>query len=339
MRALAEFIHWFQWYPLRGIVTRLPRRRVVSTGFLMGDIHCLLHRRRRRIVRDELLKSLPDRDPREIDRLVRQTFRQAAAVFLETFCFPRLKPDTIEKWMRLHGQRHIHDALQNDRGIMLILVHFGANQMIMAALGHRGYPINQIGSRPDDWHRLSGTRPSRLDQRTFNLRLDLEKTLPASFIYIDRSMRPVYDCLKRNEIMLLAADGRAGTRFLPAPMAGRIMNLSAGPFRIAHATGAPLIPVFPVRDADGVHDLYIEPPITPPIDPATGDTEQTPTRSDTPAGHAPGTSWPEQAAWMFGERLSQWVQRFPDHYAMLMAEAAIRSRIDPVPLFEDMRHE
>ncbi|HPQ39904.1 MAG TPA: lysophospholipid acyltransferase family protein, partial [bacterium] len=267
------------------------------------------------------LKILPAAPSDEdVHQIVRNAFRQASAVFVETFCFPRITPGNIDGWMRLHGQDHIHEALGKGRGAILVLVHFGANQMVMAALGHRGYRIHQIGSLPDDWHRLSGTRPSCFDRKIFQMRLSLEQSLPAEFVYIDRSMRPVYNCLKHNEIMLLAADGRAGTRFLQTTMCGRTMNLSAGPFRIAHATGAPLLPVFPVRDTDGVHDLYIESPVDPETDDSSG-------------------AWPEQAASVYGRRLTEWVRSFPDHYVMLMAEAAIRSRIDPVPLFEDIRNE
>lgn len=321
MAVLTDLIHWFQWVPLRHLAGRLSHRRVVAMGNVLGDIHYHTRRRKRCIARDELLKTLPElTGTGTVNRVVKHSFRQASAIFFETFCFPRIQPGNVDAWMRLHGRNHIHDALKQGRGAILILVHFGANQMIMAALGHRGYRIHQIGSRPDDWHRLSGTKTSAFDRRMFQIRLDMEQSLPANFIYIDRSMRPVYNCLENNDIMLLAADGRAGTRFLQTSLCGRTMNLSAGPFRIAHATGAALLPAFPVRDADGVHDLYIEAPIRPP------------------PGNA-STSWPERAARLYGERLTEWVRSFPDHYVMLMAEAAIRSQIDPVPLFEDTRHE
>jgi len=321
MSRAGDILHWVQWYPIRWLTRHLSRRRIVALGFVLGDLHYATRRRKRRIARDELLKTFPEYgSDTDVDGIVRNSFRQASAIFLETFCFPRITSQSVDQWMRLHGRDHIHNALGRDRGAILILVHFGANQMIMAGLGHRGYPIHQIGSRPDDWHRLSGIRPSAIDRRIFRKRLELEQSLPANFIYIDRSMRPVYNCLRNNEIMLLAADGRAGTRFLETSLCGRTMNLSAGPFRIAHATGADLLPVFAVRDSDGIHDLYIEPPINP-------------------VSVNGSMSWPEKAAIMYGKRLTEWVRSFPDHYLMLMTEAAIRSGIDPVPLFKDANHE
>jgi lauroyl/myristoyl acyltransferase len=167
---------------------------------------------------------------------------------------------------------------------------------------------------------LSGIKPVHIEKRIFELRLHLETSLPARFVYIDRSMRPVFNALKQNQIMIMAADGRAGSRFFSVPCGSRIMNVSSGPFRIAASTGASLIPVFPVRDFDGVHDLHIEAPILPEALDGT-------------------LSWAEQAAQIYGKKLADWIDLRPDHYAMLMAEARVRSKIDKVPLFEDFRHD
>jgi len=315
-----EMFRWFQWYPLRLLCNHLSRHKVTRLGYLMGALQFHLRKQKQRIAKDELLKILPDNPgEKELKILIKNSFKESGSVFLETFCFPRINSNNIDQWMRIRGENHLHQALAKGQGAMLVLVHYGANQMIMAALGHRNYKINQIGSRPDDWHRLSGTTPTALEKKTFNIRLKLEKALPANFIYIDKSMRPVYDCLKNNGIMLLACDGRAGKRFLQTRMCGRTMNLSAGPFRIAAATGAALIPVFPVRSEDGTHELHIEAPVYPETQNST-------------------LSWAEKAAIVYGKRLSEWVRYRPDHYTMLMTEAAIRSNIDPVPLFEDFRN-
>lgn len=319
-RLIRDIIRGGQWYPLRWLVNALSRRQVVALGNIIGSLQYALPRKKSAIARNELLKCLPDlADTDDIDTIIRRSYCEACSVYLETFCFPRITPDTVDQWMRLHGQDHLNQALRKGNGAMLVLVHYGANQMVMAALGHRNYTINQIGSRPDDWHRLSGIEPTPMERRIFDLRLKLEQSLPANFIYIDRSMRPVYNCLRDNEIMMLACDGRAGARFLQTTVCHRTMNVSAGPFRIAAATGAPLIPVFPVRNDDGIHDLYIEPPIR--FEASIRD-----------------KMWPEKAAEVYGQRLTEWITVRPDHYLMLMTEAALRSRIDSVPLFEDYKN-
>ncbi len=316
---LADFILLFYWYPVRLMVRILPRSIIVKAGHVIGFLSYYMRPQRRELALNELQKiTLPDLSNHASD-IVRNGFIQAATISLETFCFPRITPSNVNHWMRIHGESHLNQALMKGNGVVIILAHYGANQMVMAALGHRGYRINQIGSRPDDWHRLSGIKPSPGERLVFNRRLDLEKSLPARFIYIDKSMRPIYHCLENNEVMILAADGRAGSKFFKTGMCDRIMNVSAGPFRIAASTGAALIPAFPIRDVDGRHDLYIEHPIYP---------DHTDSMAD----------WIEKAVQEYGVRLSEWVRFRPDHYIMLMTEAKKRSHLDPVPLFEDYRN-
>lgn len=317
---LSAVITWFYWYPIRILVQIVPRRTVVDIGRIIGTLDHWLRSGKNRIVSQELKKTDTMNLPAEkIKRLTRLSFQQSCAVMLETFCFPRINSDNIDRWMRVHGLDVLDRALASGKGVVIVLSHFGANQMVMAALGYRGYSINQIGSRPDDWHRLSGQKPTALEKRIFRHRMRLEKSLPAQFLYIDKSMRPVFTALHNNQVMILAADGRAGARFFTVSLGNRRINLSAGPFRIAASTGAALVPAFPVRNKDGVHDLFIEPPIHPQH---TASTE----------------SWAEQAACLYAERLNSWIQQKPHHYAMLMAEAFIRSSHDPVPLFEDYRN-
>jgi phosphatidylinositol dimannoside acyltransferase len=316
-----DFLIWFNWYPVRYWVRLLSRRNVVRFGKALGLFNFWIRGRKRQVVVNELAKTL-NVEPTQTDLhdLARSSFQQACTTAMETFCFPRFRPDNINHWMRIQGADYINQALARECGIVVVIAHYGANQMVMAGLGHRGYIINQIGSRPDDWHRLSGLKPSKIEKSMFRIRLNLEKALPARYIYIDKSMRPVYEALSHNQIMIMAADGRAGTRFYQIPVCGRVMNISSGPFRIAAKTGAALIPVFPVRDNDGIHDLYIDQPIQPD------------------SQHSFPDAWARKAALIYGERMTHWVNFRPDHYAMLMAEAATRSSIDAVPLFEDYRH-
>jgi phosphatidylinositol dimannoside acyltransferase len=319
-RFLSSLPTWLYWYPLRFLTRVLPRQTVVVLGFVTGFFSFWLRPGKRRIVQREISNSdTKALSPAALKKLTRNSFQQSCAVMMETFCFPRIYAGNIDRWMRAHGIDNLNHALTRGKGVVIVLAHYGANQMVMAALGYRGYTINQIGSRPDDWHRLSGRKPTRFETRIFDLRMALERSLPATFIYIDKSMRPVYTALHNNQIMILAADGRAGTRFFTVPSGKRHINVSAGPFRIAASTGAALIPAFPVRDNDGIHDLYIESPIQP---------ENTDSMD----------SWAENAARLYAGRLNEWIQLKPDHYAMLMAEAFVRSDRDPVPLFEDYRN-
>jgi phosphatidylinositol dimannoside acyltransferase len=320
MRLLFDGFRWIFFFPFRRIIQCLPRTCVYAVGKLGGSILFTIKKRRRFIAMEEIHRLLGSESPSERERveIVKRGFQLSFTTLLETFCFPRLSPENIDQWIQLKGKNHLDEALENNRGVLIILIHFGANQMIMPALGHRNYSINQLGSRPEDWNRLSGIRPSFIERKIFMLQMDLESSLPAHFIYLDKSMKPVYDCLKTKNILIMAADGRAGSRFLQASVLDRIMNLSSGPFRIAYKMGSPILPMFPVRQKEGHIVLEIEKPLEVMV-----------TFS--------ANGWAETAASKFGERISRRLKKHPDHYCMLMAEAHNRAELDSTPLFEDYR--
>lgn len=70
------------------------------------------------------------------------------------------------------------------------------------------------------------------------------------------------EALASDEVVLIQGDrvmpGQKGCR---VPILGGHMVLPTGPLRLALATGAPVVPTFCVREADGRIRLFIEPPI------------------------------------------------------------------------------
>ena len=62
--------------------------------------------------------------------------------------------------------------------------HFGANQMIMPALGHRGYPIHQLSAPPTVWADILPERANPLWRQKLELRWQLEQGLPVTHINV-----------------------------------------------------------------------------------------------------------------------------------------------------------
>jgi KDO2-lipid IV(A) lauroyltransferase len=70
------------------------------------------------------------------------------------------------------------------------------------------------------------------------------------------------EALAADEVVLVQGDrvmpGQKGQR---VPMLGGEVVLPTGPLRLAMASGAPIIPIFSIRQPDGNIRLFIEPPI------------------------------------------------------------------------------
>jgi KDO2-lipid IV(A) lauroyltransferase len=69
-------------------------------------------------------------------------------------------------------------------------------------------------------------------------------------------------CLKRNEILFLQIDQNASSQDLWVDFFGWQVPTFKGPVVFSMRTGAPLIPMFIVRDSSGQHQLTIKPPFT-----------------------------------------------------------------------------
>ena len=94
---------------------------------------------------------------------------------LEVLRYPTLNPSNIHDVCDVLGLEHLDLALNKGRGAILMIGHFGANQMIMPALGHRGYPIHQLSAPPTVWADILPERANPLWRQKLELRWQLEQ--------------------------------------------------------------------------------------------------------------------------------------------------------------------
>lgn len=304
------------FYTLRPLIGRLSNRYVWLLACFVGNILFLIKRGRRQRAGKEIqlisgLNSISDMD------VIQRGFQLFVYNNFLTYCYHRINPISVNDWIEVDNCLSLSESLSKGRGIIIILMHFGANQMAMPALGHRGFQIHQIGSRPEDWFRLTGVTPSMFEKKLAELRFRAEAFLPAKFLYIDKSMVPVVTLLRQNQILMMAADGRAGLKFFRVPVMKRTMLISQGPFRLAASTGAALIPAFTVFDhKTHRYCLKIESEIE--RNPDLAQANQT-----------------QEMAQQYATRVSDRLTKHLDHYCILMAEARLRAAHDAFPLFED----
>lgn len=319
MRRLArEALKFLFWYPVAELALLTPLAAAYAIANIVGRTYALLSRSRARLIRQEIGKLLG----KSAEEVPAETARRTCALFaknqLEFLRAPRLTRELMALLVTIEGKGYLDAALARGSGAILLLIHYGANQLIIPAIKHQGYDLLQFGSPPGAWHDLHGREPSWLDRRIFARRLSVEQALGVEFLYIERSLRPAYRALTRNRVLAIALDGRYGSRFEPIPFGARTAMLSPGPVGLAFRTGAALLPTFIERQSDDRHQLVIHPPMAvagpdgEPIPPVAVLTEF--------AGLAMG-----------------YIARSPCHYGWLLQAARHRAPIDRVPLFADLR--
>jgi len=246
---------------------------------------------------------------------VRDAFRILVCNEIEVLLFPVLDPRNISRFVRVSGIENLEKGLSAGKGVLLLFGHFGANQMIMPAIGHRGYKMSQLSAPPTVWQeKLPNKKFTAMGSKALDLRWAHEQALPVTHINIFGSLRQAFECLKRNEILGVAMDGGGGANRLTAEMLGRRAAFSNGSVQLAMRTGCAVLPAFMVREQDGPSRLIIEAPVNVVSREENADAE---TRN-------------LQA---FVQRFEHYVRQYPSHYLPFLALRRFMAEQGDDPLF------
>jgi len=313
-RCAKDVLIFFLWYPVRYLVSLMPLSLVPGFGRLLGLVSFALGGRKRKLMIEELGKFKHGGGG---DRgIAREAFVLQVMNDLEVFLYPRMNRKVVEKMTKVEGREYLDAGLDKGRGAILLIAHFGQNQMIMPAFGHRGYRMNQISARPVVWKDIMGKAATPMMTRSFQLRWKLESALPVRHIDVFEFLRPAFRCLKQNEVLGLAIDGGGGKRKGGFDFLGRRALFSLEPMAIAMKTGAAVLPAFVLREGRGRHRIVIH-ELLRLRDSGDGEKDL---MSNTQA---------------FIDILDGYVRRYPEHYINFIVFRRLRGGFDNTYLFAD----
>ncbi|MFZ5480882.1 MAG: lysophospholipid acyltransferase family protein [Myxococcota bacterium] len=300
----------FLYYPGQAVINRVPREALDRAATIGGGV---VRRLGDAEMRDELHRVFAGAEmPRGEDAILRDAYRLTMFNELEVLRYPYLSPATIAGTCVVEGREHLDAARARGKGAIVLIGHFGANQMTMPALGHLGYPMNQLSAPPPVWAEiLKETRTTPLWRKVLARRWELEKRLPVRHINVFRFLRPAFECLERNEVLCLAFDGGGGKKWVKVDLCGRRANLSVQPAQIWKKTGAALLPTYVTRrPGEALHRVVI--------------TEELPWQ---------GTV--EASMQAVADRFTAWVRREPEQYLHFLQMRRRVRGTDVAPLFDD----
>lgn len=111
-------------YALLWLVSLLPFRAIyLLSDLLAGLLHSVI-RYRRRVVRENLASSFPERPEKELRKIERRFYRFLTDYALETIKLITMRPATIKKRMRLVNIDTVNDATGRGRSVSLLLGHY-----------------------------------------------------------------------------------------------------------------------------------------------------------------------------------------------------------------------
>jgi len=248
--SLANILLTFSISIFRG----LSQRTLVSITKIFGSVAFLLLKNyRERVIENLSIAFGREKDLNEIKKLTKEIFFHLALTPLETIylianAFP-LKRFLLK--IKIQGKEFLDESLAKGKGVIALGAHLGSFTLLGTRLAVEGYPFNlvvNVGHFPKLWERLAFYQ-GIVGQKTFPLK-------PTSI-----SIKKSLNCLHRNEILYTVADEQQRRGGLPVPFFGQIAYTPPGPAIFSLKTGAPILPMFVLREDDLKRTLVIGKPV------------------------------------------------------------------------------
>jgi lauroyl/myristoyl acyltransferase len=284
------------------IVPFIPMWLAYPGARLIGMVIWAFHGQlRRRVERN--LRHVPRlvSDPVALHRATRGVFEHMVLNYLDFLRGPHLTEKEVLAGWTTEGEELITEAIERGNGLIIVSAHFGNFEYGVSRLGSIGYhmttPVERM--RPEALYQwVCKTREH------FNLRL-----LPADSRETLREMR---NALKRNELVVVAADRYIIGSSIEVPFFGEPARLPTSPFALALKTGAPIVGSFSWRLGRGrSHGVVIPLDIQPEPKDSEGDgSAATRARSEDATARAVGK---------YVEQLERLISKYPEQWVSTLA--------------------
>lgn len=242
--------YWGHWLAvgLLWSASHLPLAAQHWLGNRLGDLFHLLGRRRRHIARVNIDLCFPELGECERARLVREHFRAAGFALFETALSWWGSDRRLGKMATIEGLGHLQTALAQGKGALLLSAHFTTLELVGRLLILSHHPIAAM-YRPHE-------NPVIEYLFARNRGLHCERSIRRD------DVKGLLRALKDNLPVWYAQDQSKGGRYsVTVPFFGEPAATQTATHRIARASGAPVLPFFGIREADGTYRLSIHPPL------------------------------------------------------------------------------
>lgn len=103
--------------------------------------------RRSGLLKSHFRRMFPNHDKTALNGLVREYWHRHNRHTVDLFHLERFKPDSLEKAVEWSGREHLDNALEAEKGVLLLVPHFGDERSMHILMGMAGYPVEVISSR------------------------------------------------------------------------------------------------------------------------------------------------------------------------------------------------
>lgn len=239
---------WPTWAGIGSLwaIGRLSIRQQQALGRAMGNAMYALLPRRREVTDTNLHLCFPELNDAARNTLLRKTFQANAIGLLECGTAWFNDPEKLRAVTAVHGLEHVHEALKQNRGVLLLGGHFSTLDLGGALVS---LFIDFDVMQRDHNNKLFNAVMTRSREGRFGVALGR------------KDLRGLLRRLQMNRVVWYAPDqdyGRKNSVF--APFFGVPAATITATARIARSSGAAVIAISHFRRDDGSgYDIYFEP--------------------------------------------------------------------------------
>lgn len=250
-------------YVMMGLFQVLPFKVVRFLMRILMSIGYYFVASQRKIAFESLQVAFgKEKTKKEREEISRKCFLNTGEGLIESaYCLARI--DKIKETpIVFEGRHYLDEALAQNKGVIAVSAHLGNFPLMISFVAQQGYDTYSI---------LRPTRDEKLEKFLFKKRT----ALGFKTVYAIPPRQSVVDSLKAlrgKGLLFILLDqnfGREGAVFVD--FFGKKAATATGPVKLAMKTGAPIVPMFMVRDEENKRHKII---VNPPLALAEGNNEQ-----------------------------------------------------------------
>lgn len=249
---------WVTFLIMRVLFMFMPPRTFPFITYYLEVISRPFTRKHRKIALENLTLSLgKEKSKQEIEYIYRACLREVTQSFCELVSATSSlfgnssRLEQFKEQFVLEGEENLKQALSRGKGVIGLCAHFGNFTLMGTGLTSRGYPYALV-VRPADESRVEKYFQKWRDQLGFH-------SIPARPRLT--AVRGSLGALRQNKILALFADQNKAKGGVFVDFFGRPAGTVVGPAVMALKTGAPIVPIFNVRQGVNKHKVIIGPPV------------------------------------------------------------------------------
>jgi KDO2-lipid IV(A) lauroyltransferase len=221
------------------------------SGALLVTVYVVLKRMRRTAMNTLNIAFGREKSQAELQKICKDCFNNGARGVIELGAF-MARPVFIKETFSFDGdsRENLEAAFKEGKGVIGISAHFGNFPLMLLYLAQMGYPTNAIirPSRDEIIEKDFQAARSRLGLKTVH-------SYPRETC-VSQSLKALRD----KELLVVLMDQNTGSKSgVYVDFFGQKSGTATGPIIFAMRTGAPLLPIFTLRDGNSdKHRLVIE---------------------------------------------------------------------------------